>query len=122
MDCLSPRLKTAMERLAVRINWERTDRGAMRMDLGPMIDLVGRLGSPHRGFRAVHVGGTKGKGSVAALIAAGLEAAGLRVGRYASPHVERVTERLVIDAKKQRITVVDRRGPVGVKPVHAQAR
>ena len=32
-----------------------------------------------------------------------------------------VTERLVIDAKKQRITVVDRRGPVGVKPVHAQA-
>ena len=33
-----------------------------------------------------------------------------------------VTERLVIDAKKQRITVVDRRGPVGVKPVHAQAR
>lgn len=100
MDCLSPRLKTAMGRLDARINWERTDRGAMRMDLGPMIDLVGRLGSPHRGFRAVHVGGTKGKGSVAALIAAGLEAAGLRVGRYASPHVERVTERLVIGGEE----------------------
>lgn len=89
-----------MERLDARINWERTDRGAMRMDLQPMQDMVGRLGDPQEGFGAVHVGGTKGKGSVAALIAAGLTAAGLRVGSYSSPHVERVTERLVIDGEE----------------------
>jgi dihydrofolate synthase/folylpolyglutamate synthase len=45
----------------------------------------------------VHVGGSKGKGSVAALIGAGLRCAGLRVGRYASPHVERMNERVEID-------------------------
>jgi dihydrofolate synthase/folylpolyglutamate synthase len=89
-----------MERLDERINWERTDRGAMRVDLGPMVDLVKRLGNPQEAFRAVHVGGSKGKGSVAALIAGGLGAAGLRVGRYASPHVERVNERLVIDGEE----------------------
>lgn len=100
MDCLTPSLKTAMERLDARINWERTDRGAMRMDLEPMRDLARRLGDPQEASGAVHVGGTKGKGSVAALIAAGLSAAGLRVGRYGSPHVERVTERLVIDGEE----------------------
>ncbi|HIF41323.1 MAG TPA: bifunctional folylpolyglutamate synthase/dihydrofolate synthase [Planctomycetes bacterium] len=72
----------------------------MRVDLAPMSDLVQRLGNPQEAFRSVHVGGSKGKGSVAALIAAGLGAAGLRVGRYASPHVERVNERLVIDGEE----------------------
>ena len=100
MDCPSPLLKAAIERLDERINWERTDRGAMRMDLGPMQDLTKRLGNPQDAFRSVHVGGSKGKGSVAALIAAGLSAAGLRVGRYGSPHVERVTERLVINGEE----------------------
>jgi dihydrofolate synthase / folylpolyglutamate synthase len=44
----------------------------------------------------VHVAGTKGKGSVSALIEAALGRAGLRVGRYGSPHVERVTERISV--------------------------
>ncbi|MEO2162500.1 MAG: bifunctional folylpolyglutamate synthase/dihydrofolate synthase, partial [bacterium] len=61
MECPSPRLKAAMERLDVRINWERTDRGAMRVDLAPMSDLVQRLGNPQEAFRSVHVGGSKGK-------------------------------------------------------------
>jgi dihydrofolate synthase/folylpolyglutamate synthase len=62
-----------------------------------MVDLMARLDNPHRKWRAVHVAGTKGKGSVSSLIAAGLRAAGDSVGLYASPHVEHMRERIRID-------------------------
>lgn len=81
-------------RLQALVDWEQVPRGAMRVDLAPQADLLARLGQPHRQFRSVHVTGTKGKGSVCALIEAGLLNAGLRTGRYASPHVESVTERI----------------------------
>jgi len=106
MDSLSPRLKAAMDRLDARINWERLDRGAMRMDLGPMSDLTSRLGNPQAAYRSVHVGGTKGKGSVASLIGVSLEAAGMRTGRYGSPHVQRVTERVTIAGREVRDDVL----------------
>lgn len=96
---LSPRLAAALERLDARIDWERRDRGALRQDLGPMQDLAARLGHPERTFRAVHVAGSKGKGSVSALIASALEPALGPVGLYASPHVERVTERVSIGGR-----------------------
>ena len=68
----------------------------MRVGLEPMQDLAARLGDPQKSFRSIHVAGTKGKGSVSALIEAALAHAGLRVGRYASPHVERITERVSV--------------------------
>jgi dihydrofolate synthase/folylpolyglutamate synthase len=68
----------------------------MRVGLDPMRDLMHRLDNPHENFRSIHVAGTKGKGSVCALIEAGLSRAGWRLGRYASPHVEHVTERVSI--------------------------
>ena len=43
--------------------------------------------------------GTKGKGSLCALVEAALRGAGLRVGRYASPHVERIEERVSVDGR-----------------------
>ena len=70
----------------------------MRVGLEPARDLAARLGDPQKAFRAVHVAGSKGKGSVSALIEAGLAHAGLNVGRYGSPHVERVTERVSLGA------------------------
>lgn len=82
------------ERLQSLVDWERVPRGAMRVDLAPQRDLLARLGQPHRQFRSVHVTGTKGKGSVCALIEAALLHAGWRAGRYASPHVEHITERI----------------------------
>ena len=89
-------LSRAMARLDVLTDWERRPRNTMRVGLEPMRDLAARLGDPQRSFRAIHVAGTKGKGSVSALIEAALAHAGLRVGRYASPHVERVTERVSV--------------------------
>ena len=70
----------------------------MRVDLAPASDLVARLGHPQRGYRSIHVAGTKGKGSVAALVAEGLRrCGGPAVGIYASPHVERIEERIRFD-------------------------
>ncbi len=91
---------SALEQLNLLIDWERKDRGAMRVSIEPARDLCQRLGAPERSWNAVHVAGSKGKGSTSSLIAAGLSAAGLRVGRYGSPHVERMHERIVLDGRE----------------------
>jgi len=90
----SASLTAAWYRLQALVDWEHADRTRMRVDLAPETDLMARLGQPHRQFKSVHVTGTKGKGSVCALIEAGLLHAGLRAGRYGSPHIEHVTERV----------------------------
>jgi dihydrofolate synthase / folylpolyglutamate synthase len=93
-------LARAMARLDALTDWERRPRGTMRVGLAPMLDLAGRLGDPQKAFRSIHVAGTKGKGSVSALIEAALARAGLRVGRYGSPHVERLTERVSVQGRE----------------------
>ncbi|WP_442876070.1 bifunctional tetrahydrofolate synthase/dihydrofolate synthase [Amycolatopsis sp. NBC_01480] len=59
--------------------------------------LVTLLGEPHRGYPVLHVAGTNGKGSVSRMIDALLTRMGLRVGRYTSPHLQLVTERIALD-------------------------
>ncbi|MEZ5400791.1 MAG: folylpolyglutamate synthase/dihydrofolate synthase family protein [Bryobacteraceae bacterium] len=59
--------------------------------------LLHELGNPQDGFLSVHVAGTNGKGSTAAMIAAGLRAGGVRTGLYTSPHLIEPTERIQID-------------------------
>ena len=93
-------LARAMARLDALTDWERRPRGMMRVGLEPMLDLAAGLGDPQKAFRSIHVAGTKGKGSVSALIEAALAHAGLRVGRYGSPHVERVTERVSVQGRE----------------------
>jgi dihydrofolate synthase/folylpolyglutamate synthase len=61
--------------------------------------LLARLGNPHQKFDAVLVAGTKGKGSVAALTASILQAAGYRTGCYTSPHLHTLRERIKIDGE-----------------------
>jgi dihydrofolate synthase/folylpolyglutamate synthase len=56
-----------------------------------------RLGSPERRMPAVHIAGTNGKGSVAAMTDSILRRAGLRTGLFTSPHLLRFTERIRID-------------------------
>ena len=93
------KLAHAMARLDALTNWESRPRQRMRVGLEPMLDLAARLGDPQKSFRSIHVAGTKGKGSVSALIEAALTRAGVRVGRYASPHVERLTERVSLEGR-----------------------
>ena len=59
-----------------------------------MLDALGR---PERHFVSLHVGGTNGKGSTCAFLAAELEARGLRTGTYSSPHLVSVCERITLN-------------------------
>ena len=61
--------------------------------------LLADLGDPHSGLRIVHVAGSKGKGSVCALVASAAEAAGLKTGLYTQPHLHSFRERLQIDGQ-----------------------
>ena len=59
--------------------------------------LLAALGDPHKQLRFVHVAGTNGKGSTAAMMASCLQAAGYRVGLYTSPFINRFNERIQIN-------------------------
>lgn len=61
--------------------------------LAKIADLLTRLGNPQNSFHAIHVAGTKGKGSVCALVYQALLSAGYRTGLYTSPHLIRFNER-----------------------------
>lgn len=61
--------------------------------------LLAELGDPHSVMPVVHVGGTNGKGSVTALIAAALRSAGWRVGTYTSPHLVSFRERIMVEGR-----------------------
>jgi dihydrofolate synthase/folylpolyglutamate synthase len=61
--------------------------------------LLGAFGDPHRAFQAIHVGGTNGKGSTAAMLASILGSRGYRVGLYTSPHLIDFTERIQVDGR-----------------------
>ncbi len=69
-------------------------------DLGRVEDLLARLGSPHQKYTSIHIAGTKGKGSVSALIASALQAGGYRTGLYTSPHLRRFTERIRVNGRE----------------------
>ena len=73
-------------------------RFGMKPGLGRTVALLERLGRPDRRVgRVVHITGTSGKGSVAAMVEAGLRAAGRRVGLFTSPPLMRFTERMQVN-------------------------
>jgi dihydrofolate synthase/folylpolyglutamate synthase len=67
--------------------------------LGRIKALTELLGDPQRAYPVIHLTGTNGKGSTAAMIESLLRADGLRTGRFTSPHVMSVTERITIDGE-----------------------
>jgi dihydrofolate synthase/folylpolyglutamate synthase len=68
-------------------------------NLKRMEKLLSLLGNPHKKFNTVHIGGTKGKGSTATMLAKMLEANGYKVGLYTSPHVVNLHERIAVNSK-----------------------
>lgn len=70
-----------------------------RLGLERFEALCERLGNPHRKLRAIHIGGTNGKGSTTAMVSSILKAAGYRVGTYYSPYVYNIRERAQIDGE-----------------------
>lgn len=87
----------AEEFLFGRINYERITAGQGDFKLDRMRELLRLLGDPQERLPVIHVAGTKGKGSTAAMTASILRAAGYRVGLYTSPHIARFEERMTVD-------------------------
>jgi dihydrofolate synthase / folylpolyglutamate synthase len=72
---------------------------AQKFGLDNITILAHALGNPHRAAPCVHIAGTNGKGSTAAMLESILRAAGLRTGLYTSPHLARINERIRINSE-----------------------
>src|SRR5690242_18310573 len=70
---------------------------AAKFDLHNIRAICERMGHPERKFASVHIAGTNGKGSTAAMLASIMQAAGLCCGLYTSPHLLRINERIRLD-------------------------
>jgi len=94
-----------------RINYEYVLAGSYSTQdfkLDRMRQLLSFLGNPHERVPAVHIAGTKGKGSTAVMVAEILCAAGYRTGLFTSPHVSAFEERMTVDGvSPERQQVVD---------------
>jgi dihydrofolate synthase/folylpolyglutamate synthase len=94
----------------------------IKFGLSSTSNLLARLGNPHKNLRAIHIAGTNGKGSTAAMLSAILARAGMQVGLYTSPHLVKfnerfrinekdVDDRLIMDVFRRVRDVVDEREP-----------
>jgi dihydrofolate synthase/folylpolyglutamate synthase len=72
-------------------------RFGIKLGLETIETILSALGDPQRSYRTIHIAGTNGKGSVATMLSTILMAAGYRVGRYTSPHLESFNERICIN-------------------------
>jgi dihydrofolate synthase/folylpolyglutamate synthase len=79
---------------ALLARWGETKIGPSRHRIETLMDV---LGQPQRAYRAIHLTGTNGKTSTARMVDELLRAFGLRTGRYTSPHLSSMTERIVLD-------------------------
>jgi dihydrofolate synthase/folylpolyglutamate synthase len=88
-------------------------------NLDRMRHLLSLLGNPHQKFQSVHITGTKGKGSTAAMIEAMLRAAGYRTALYTSPHLHTFRERIRVNGdlitEEEVVGLID-----GMRPLLAQ--
>ncbi len=76
-----------------------TDWKGVKAGLDRIRELLSHLGDPQKKLKFVHIAGTNGKGSAAAMLAEILTEAGYRTGRYISPHLIRMNERFCVDGE-----------------------
>ncbi len=90
----------AIEYISTYTDYEKVPRlphNAANYDLRRVFELLGRLDNPHLKAKSVHITGTNGKGSVAAMLASVLTASGYTTGLYTSPHLHTWRERIKVD-------------------------
>ena len=120
----APRTRIDAERfLLARVNYERRPIPPDALRLDGVRAVLAELGEPHRRVPAVHIAGTKGKGTVAAAVAAALTACGVRSGLFTSPHLTRIEERFTVDgAEPDEPTFVRLVADVAAAAERAEAR
>ncbi|MEC7565201.1 MAG: folylpolyglutamate synthase/dihydrofolate synthase family protein [Planctomycetota bacterium] len=84
-----------------RFDFERTmvANPSRPFKLDRMLELSNRLGAPHQPIKAIHIAGTKGKGSTAVMTATVLTKAGYKTGLFTSPHLENLRQRFQINGE-----------------------
>lgn len=91
----------------------------MKLGLENIRDFLASIGSPQNKYPTIHIGGTNGKGSTAAMLAAVGRAAGYKTGLYTSPHLVDFRERATIDSalipRASVASFINRHRPVIVK-------
>lgn len=95
-------IDAALAWLNSRVNFERQpnrDLAARVLKLDRMCALSAALGDPHLAVPAIHVAGSKGKGSITRMAASILSSAGLRTGAFTSPHLITPNERIAVDRR-----------------------
>ena len=109
--------QSALDYIYSFVNYEtqKRPRDAAHYDLRRVDELLGRLDNPHRKVKSVHIAGSKGKGSVSAMIASALISAGYSTGLYTSPHLitfnERVRVNNILISDREVADLVDRLKP-----------
>ena len=79
--------------------YQRVGKSAFKKDLGNIIAFCEYLNQPHQNFKSIHIAGTNGKGSTTHMLGAILQAHGLKVGLYTSPHYKDFRERIKINGE-----------------------
>lgn len=81
---------------------------AFNRSLDKITEIDRRLGSAHKDYKVIHVGGTNGKGSTSHMTTSALLAAGYRVGLYTSPHLVSFRERIRVDGEMINETYIEK--------------
>jgi dihydrofolate synthase / folylpolyglutamate synthase len=79
--------------------YQRVGGAAYKTNLSATIELLDHLGNPQKKFKAIHIAGTNGKGSVAHIISSVLQTAGYKTALYTSPHLNDFRERIKINGE-----------------------
>jgi dihydrofolate synthase/folylpolyglutamate synthase len=78
----------------------RLEKFGMIFGLTQVERILNAIGNPHKEIQVIHIGGTNGKGSTAAMMSSILQKEGYQVGLYTSPHLIRFTERIKVNGKE----------------------
>lgn len=93
----SPRRRCGRSRVSIRDRLLALEQFGVKLGLENIRTLLAALDHPDRAYPSVLIAGTNGKGSVAAIVERALRATGRRTGRYTSPHLVSLTERVALD-------------------------
>ena len=92
------------------------EKFGIKLGLERISHIAEKLGNPHYNYKIIHVAGTNGKGSVCKFLTSILISGGYKVGVYLSPHLQRFSERIVVDNKEisedEFVSLVDKIKPI----------